>query len=57
MIRASSPYGLHVGALRMVDLVQGGRKRASTICMVTHDTQYAEHAQREIHLFDGRMGA
>ena len=29
----------------------------STICMVTHDPRYAEHAQREIHLFDGRMGA
>ena len=29
----------------------------STICMVTHDPRYAEHAQqREIHLFDGRMG-
>ena len=26
----------------------------STICMVTHDPRYAEHAQREIHLFDGR---
>ena len=29
----------------------------STICMVTHDPRYAEHAQREIHLFDGRMRA
>ena len=26
----------------------------STICMVTHDPRYAEHAQREIQLFDGR---
>ncbi|MCY4662007.1 MAG: hypothetical protein OXF93_19700 [Acidobacteria bacterium] len=25
--------------------------------MMTHDPRYAEHAQREIHLFDGRMGA
>ena len=27
----------------------------STICMVTHDPRYAEHAGREIHLFDGRL--
>ena len=29
----------------------------STICMVTHDPRYAEHAQREVHLFDGRAVA
>jgi len=27
----------------------------STICMVTHDTRYAEYADRKIHLFDGRV--
>ncbi len=27
----------------------------STICMVTHDPRYAEHAEREIHLFDGKV--
>ena len=27
----------------------------STICMVTHDPRYAEHAERSIHLFDGRV--
>jgi putative ABC transport system ATP-binding protein len=27
----------------------------ATICMVTHDTRYANHAERSIHLFDGRM--
>ena len=27
----------------------------STICMVTHDTRYASHAKRTIHLFDGRV--
>jgi putative ABC transport system ATP-binding protein len=26
----------------------------ATICMVTHDPRYARHAQRVIHLFDGR---
>jgi putative ABC transport system ATP-binding protein len=27
----------------------------STICMVTHDPRYADHAQRTVHLFDGRV--
>jgi putative ABC transport system ATP-binding protein len=27
----------------------------ATICMVTHDPRYAQHADREIHLFDGRI--
>ena len=27
----------------------------STICMVTHDPRYAEHAQRTLHLFDGQI--
>jgi putative ABC transport system ATP-binding protein len=33
------------------ELHQGG----ATICMVTHDPRYARHAQRNIHLFDGRV--
>jgi putative ABC transport system ATP-binding protein len=27
----------------------------ATICMVTHDPRYARHADREVHLFDGRL--
>jgi putative ABC transport system ATP-binding protein len=27
----------------------------ATICMVTHDPRYALHADRQIHLFDGRV--
>jgi putative ABC transport system ATP-binding protein len=27
----------------------------ATICMVTHDPRYAAHAERTIHLFDGRI--
>jgi len=27
----------------------------ATICMVTHDPRYAAHADRSIHLFDGRV--
>jgi putative ABC transport system ATP-binding protein len=33
------------------DLHRGG----ATICMVTHDPRYARHADRSIHLFDGRV--
>jgi len=29
----------------------------STICMVTHDTRFAAHAQRQVHLFDGKIVA
>jgi putative ABC transport system ATP-binding protein len=27
----------------------------STICMVTHDLRFARHAQREVHIFDGKV--
>jgi len=27
----------------------------ATICMVTHDPRFAQHAQRCVHLFDGRV--
>ena len=33
------------------ELHQGG----STICMVTHDARYARHAERSVHLFDGKV--
>jgi putative ABC transport system ATP-binding protein len=33
------------------DLHQEG----ATLCMVTHDPRFARHAQRQIHLFDGRV--
>ena len=35
----------------MRELHRGG----ATICMVTHDPRYAKHADRTIHLFDGRV--
>lgn len=33
------------------ELHEGG----STICMVTHDPRFARHADRTVHLFDGRI--
>ena len=35
----------------MAELHEGG----ATICMVTHDPRYAEYAERNISLFDGRI--
>ena len=41
----------------VMELLRTMHDEGSTIGMVTHDPRYAEHAQREIHLFDGRMRA
>ena len=30
-------------------------REGSTICMVTHDPRFAKHADREVHLFDGKV--
>ena len=35
----------------LADLHAGG----ATICMVTHDPRFADHAQRQVHVFDGRV--
>jgi len=39
----------------VMGLLQELHKAGSTICMVTHDARYAAHADRAIHLFDGRV--
>ena len=39
----------------VMGLLETLHDEGSTICMVTHDPRYAEHAMREIHLFDGRL--
>jgi putative ABC transport system ATP-binding protein len=36
-------------------LLQELHRGGSTICMVTHDERYAKHADRSIHLLDGRV--
>ena len=41
----------------VMGLLQTLHGDGSTICMVTHDPRYAEHAGREIHLFDGHVAA
>lgn len=39
----------------VMGLLQELHRAGSTICMVTHDPRYAAHADRAIHLFDGRV--
>jgi putative ABC transport system ATP-binding protein len=40
---------------QVMDLLKELHNGGSTICMVTHDPRYAQHADREIHLFDGKV--
>ena len=39
----------------VMELLRDLHRQGATICMVTHDPRYAEHADRTIHLFDGRV--
>lgn len=39
----------------VMGLLQQLHQEGSTICMVTHDTRFARHAERTIHLFDGKV--
>jgi putative ABC transport system ATP-binding protein len=39
----------------VMDLLRDLHEQGSTICMVTHDPRYAAFADRNIHLFDGRV--
>jgi len=39
----------------VMDLLRELNTNGSTICMVTHDSRYAQHADREVQLFDGRV--
>src|SRR5688500_2725779 len=38
----------------VMELLRELHREGATICMVTHDPRYARHADRSIHLFDGR---
>jgi putative ABC transport system ATP-binding protein len=37
----------------VIDLLLELNRQGATVCMVTHEPQYAAYAQRTIHLFDG----
>ena len=39
----------------VMDLLRELHAEGSTICMVTHDPRYAAFADRNVHLFDGRV--
>ena len=39
----------------VMELLRELNRNGSTICMVTHDSRYASHADREVHLFDGKV--
>jgi putative ABC transport system ATP-binding protein len=39
----------------VMDLLEDLHREGATICMVTHDPRFARHADRTIHLFDGRI--
>ncbi len=39
----------------VMDLLRELHRGGATLCMVTHDPRYARHAERNIHLFDGRI--
>src|SRR3954465_3303080 len=39
----------------VMDLLKELHASGATICMVTHDVRFAQHADRTVHLFDGRV--
>ena len=41
----------------VMKLLQELHEEGATICMVTHDPRFAAHAERQVHLFDGKVVA
>jgi len=41
----------------VMELLSELHREGATICMVTHDDRFAGHAERAVHLFDGRLVA
>jgi putative ABC transport system ATP-binding protein len=39
----------------VIELLRELHQEGATICMVTHDPRYSRHADRTVHLFDGRI--
>lgn len=42
-------------AENIMELLRELHREGATICMVTHDPRFARHAERTVHLFDGRV--
>jgi putative ABC transport system ATP-binding protein len=40
---------------QVMDLLRSLHRQGATICMVTHDPRYTLYADRNVHLFDGRV--
>jgi putative ABC transport system ATP-binding protein len=57
MLLADEPTGNldSVNGEAVMELLRDLHRSGSTICMVTHDARYARHADRAVHLFDGRV--
>ena len=57
ILRADEPTGNldSVNGEAVMELLRELHRGGATICMVTHDPRYSAHADREIHLFDGRV--
>ena len=39
----------------VMELLRELHQQGATVCIVTHDPRYAKHADRQVHLFDGRV--
>ena len=39
----------------VMDLLRELHREGATICMVTHDPRYSRHADRTVHLLDGKL--
>lgn len=39
----------------VMELLRELHREGATICMVTHDPRFARHADRTVHIFDGRI--
>ena len=57
LLLADEPTGNldSVNGEAVMDLLRELHQAGATIIMVTHDPRYAAHAERSIHLFDGRV--
>ncbi len=57
VVLADEPTGAldSVAAQRVIELLGDASARGQTIVMVTHDSRFARHAGRTVHLFDGRV--